>query len=121
MIVTLHQIRRRKEIRRNTLERELKKITEQLVNMGAQKILVFGSYAEGNIKSWSDLDIIAVMPSTRTGKEWMGKIYDEIDRNVGCDILAYTHEELEKTIPVSRFVRHALENGSVIYETGPEG
>ncbi|MDQ1318686.1 MAG: Nucleotidyltransferase protein [Candidatus Poribacteria bacterium] len=44
------------------------------------------------------------------------KIYDEIDRNVDCDILAYTQEELEKLIPISRFVKHALETGKVVYE-----
>jgi hypothetical protein len=51
------------------------------------------------------------------GKDWMGKVYEEIDRGVDCDILCYTPQELEVLIPVSRFVRHALETGKVIYET----
>ena len=121
MALTIQKIKKRKERRKKVLARDLESITRQLVRMGAQKILLFGSYAEGIIRSWSDLDIIAVMPSTRTGKEWMGKIYDEIERNVACDILAFTHEELEKQIPLSRFLRYALENGRVIHETGSEG
>jgi hypothetical protein len=40
----------------------------------------------------------------------------QIDREVSCDILAYTEEELERTIPVSRFLRYALKTGKVIYE-----
>ena len=46
----------------------------------------------------------------------MGKIYAEVDRDVDCDFLAYTSEELEENIPVSRFLRHALKTGRVIYE-----
>ena len=116
MALTIQKIKHRKERRKNSLAKDLESIKRQLVRMGAQKILLFGSYAEGAIRSWSDLDIIAVMPSTSTGKEWMRKIYSEIERDVACDILAYTHEELEKQIPVSRFLRYTLKNGRVIHD-----
>jgi len=115
--ITLQDIKDRKEKRRQLLQSELERISEQLEVMGALKIIVFGSYAEGHVRSTSDLDIIAIMPSTMSGKKWMLKIYDEIDRNVDCDILAYTQEELEKLMPISRFVRHALDTGRIVYET----
>lgn len=115
--INLQDIKDRKEIRKKLLDVELERISEQLKNIGALKIVVFGSYAEGIVRSTSDLDIIAIMPSTMSGKEWMLKVYDEIDRNIDCDILCYTTEELERLIPISRFVRHALETGKVIYET----
>jgi predicted nucleotidyltransferase len=114
--INLKQIRARKERRKKALGKNLEIIKKQLQDMGALRIILFGSYASGNIRSWSDLDIIAVMPSTKTGKEWMQKIYDEVDRQVECDILAYTEEEIEKTIPVSRFLRNALKTGKVLYE-----
>jgi predicted nucleotidyltransferase len=121
--ISLQGIRDRKEKRRQLLQSELKRISEQLIEMGALKIIVFGSYAEGHVRSNSDLDIIAIMPpilsgqNEMRGKDWMGKVYEEIDRGVDCDILCYTPQELEVLIPVSRFVRHALETGKVIYET----
>jgi len=121
MALTLQKIRDQKEMRRKELDSELEKITRQLIDMGAIKIILFGSYAQGDIRSWSDLDIIAIMPSKRTGREWMAKIYGEIDREVDCDILAYTGEELENTIPVSRFLRHALSAGRLIYEGRSQG
>jgi predicted nucleotidyltransferase len=120
MALTLQKIRDQKEVRRRKLESELEKIKTQLINMGALKIILFGSYAQGDIRSWSDLDIIAIMPSKRTGREWMAKIYGEIDREVDCDILAYTDEELENAIPVSRFLRYALRTGRLIYERGSQ-
>jgi predicted nucleotidyltransferase len=115
--ITLQDIRERKEKRRQLLQSELERISEQLKSMGALKIIVFGSYAEGHVRSTSDLDIIAIMPSTLIGRKWMLKIYDEIDRNVECDILAYTQKELDELIPISRFVRHALDTGKIVYET----
>jgi predicted nucleotidyltransferase len=114
--VTLRELRARKTKRRCDLERALRSVSRQLRDMGALKIVLFGSFAQGRVRSDSDLDLISIMPQTRTGKQWMKKIYEEIEREVDCDILAYTPQELEKMLPVSRFLRHALKTGKVIYE-----
>ena len=118
MSITLEKIRARKKMRERELGKAWEKISKQLEDRGALRICIFGSYANDHVRRWSDLDIIAIMPSSKTGKEWMSKIYNEVDRDVDCDILAYTNEELEKTIPVSRFLRHALKTGRLIYERG---
>ena len=118
MAVTLEEIRARKELRRRDLQRSLERITGQLRDMGAIKVIVFGSFASGDITSRSDLDILAVMPSTKSGREWMGKIYEEVDRDVDCDILAYTREEIEKMLPVSGILRNAMSGGRTVYEAG---
>ena len=120
MAITLEKIRAKKEKRKRALQKDLEKIQNQLEEMGALKIILFGSYAQGHVRSSSDLDIISIMPSTRSGKEWMRKIYEEVEREVSCDILAYTKEELESAVPVSRFLRHAIKTGEVIYEKRPE-
>jgi predicted nucleotidyltransferase len=102
----------------------LERIKNYLVDNGALKIILFGSFAEHlarpgkfrGARRGTDLDIICVMPPSKTGKEWTAQIYAEAERDVDCDILAYTEEELVKTIPVSGFLRHALETGKVIHE-----
>lgn len=114
--MNLQQIRDRKDRRKKLIQQELEKIKLCLINMGAIRIIVFGSYANGNVTSYSDLDLIAVMPPIKSGREWMREIYDKIDREVDCDIIAYTEEELENTKQISRFLRHALETGKVVYE-----
>jgi hypothetical protein len=81
-----------------------------------KKNIVFGSVANGRIHSSNDLDLLAIMPVQMSGRKWMGKIYEEIDRQVDSDILAFTEEELEKALPVSRFLRNVLASGKVIYE-----
>jgi predicted nucleotidyltransferase len=119
MAITLKDIKARKEARRTALQRSLERITGQLRDMGALKVIVFGSFASGDVTSHSDLDLIAIMPSTQSGREWMGRIYEEVDRDIDCDILAYTREEIEKMLPVSGILRSALSSGRTVYEAGP--
>lgn len=69
--ISLQEIRERKEKRRQLLQVELERISEQLKAIGALKIIVFGSYAEGHVRSTSDLNIITIMPSTMIGRKWM--------------------------------------------------
>ncbi|MFZ1946880.1 MAG: nucleotidyltransferase domain-containing protein [bacterium] len=114
--VTLKDIRRRKAKRRRELAAALRSVRVQLREMGALKIVVFGSFARNLVRSDSDLDLISIMPATVSGRQWMRRIYAEVERGADCDILAYTPEELEATLPASRFLRHALKTGRVIYE-----
>lgn len=117
MALTLEKIRAKKAQQQKALEAALKEIREQLITMGAVKIILFGSLARGPITRWSDLDIICIMPGGKTGKEWKDKIYEGIHWEVGCDLMVYTEDELEQTLPVSRFLRYALKTGKVIYES----
>jgi predicted nucleotidyltransferase len=129
MKLSLKRIRAEKRKRERALADNLERIKAYLIDRGAFKIVLFGSFAEvlehperrHGARRGTDLDILCVMPSSKTGREWMAQIYAETEREVDCDILAYTEEELEKTIPVSGFLRRALETGRVIYEKRPEG
>jgi len=106
--------------RMRELKAELGRIVEQLKNLGALKIVLFGSYVTGEVWSGSDLDILVVMPPSKTGKEWMEEIYSKVERNIASDILAFTEKELEKGIKISRFLRYVLRNGMVVYESKPK-
>jgi predicted nucleotidyltransferase len=114
MATTLDEIQDRTEERKIALRNALDRITAQLRDMGALKVIVFGSFAHGDVTSGSDLGLVAVMPSTKGGKEWRGQIYEEVDR----DILAYTQEEVEKLLPASGILRTALQTGRTVYEAG---
>jgi uncharacterized protein len=116
LLRTLDEIFRKKEARAIDLEHNLQRIVAQLRDMGARKIIVFGSLARGDIGPHSDLDLLAIMPASRTGREWLRKIYEEVDRGIACDIVAYNERELEEMMPVSRFLRHILREGEVVYE-----
>ena len=118
---TLKSIRERKEKRRDALEQNLTHIVEQLKAFGARKVILFGSLVRGDTGLWSDLDIIAIMPSSLSSQEWMRKIYTEVERGIACDILAYNERDLQGMLPTSSLLRHALKEGKVIYEAGSTG
>ena len=121
MTLTLKQLQARRAVRKKELEYGLKKITRTLKDMGALKIVLFGSYASGTIRAWSDLDVLAIMPSTKGGKEWFKEIYDTVDMVVSADILPFTEQELKAKMETSSFIRHAVRTGRVIYEKEQKG
>ena len=119
-MLNIAELHARKEQRKCILAEHLDRMTGQLAEMGVLRVIVFGSFAEDAVRSTSDIDLIAVMPETRTGKEWRRYVGENLDREVGCDLLVYTEKELAEMIPVSRFLRHALATGRTVYEKRPE-
>ncbi len=118
---TLEEILQRKERRREALWRALPRLVEQLAAMGALRVVLFGSLARGEAGLSSDLDLIAVMPDSLNSRDWTRKVYAEVDPGVACDLLVYTESDLKRMLPVSRFLRHALREGKVLYEASSEG
>jgi predicted nucleotidyltransferase len=101
--------------RRERLSHALDKVVSSLKGLGALRIVVFGSYVEGRLRRWSDLDVLAVMPPSRSGAEWFRVVGDAVDTDVPVDILTFTPEELEAAVERSSFVRRALRTGRVVH------
>lgn len=116
MPVTLKKLKAQRADRTRRLNRTLAQVSQTLKSMGAMKIIVFGSYASGMIRRWSDLDILVVMPATKSGKEWFKEIYEQVDGETSTDILPFTTAELKAKMKTSSFIRHALKTGKVAYE-----
>ncbi len=112
------KLRTQRAARQRRLEQALKATLHKLREMGAIKIILFGSYASGIIRRWSELDMIVIMPSTKSGKEWFKDIYDRVDVDLPVDIPPFTREEFERKIVTSSFIRYALKTGKVLYDGG---
>lgn len=111
MIVKQEQL----EKRRQKLERELARAVDELKAMGAERIILVGSMAEGAIGPLSDIDLVVVM---RTGLRFLDRLkeaYGKIKPAVGMDILVYTPDELEEMRNKNPFLAHALVRGRVLY------
>lgn len=113
---TLNDILKRKSERKEKLKNSLNSIKNQLIKIGAEKIIIFGSYAKEDIDINSDLDLLIVMPSTKTGKEWIKYIYDIIDSNIATDIIAYNRNEFQEKLITNSFLSHIKNTGTIIYE-----
>ncbi|MFX1512711.1 MAG: nucleotidyltransferase domain-containing protein [Promethearchaeota archaeon] len=112
----LQRILSRKRNREKELKSSLNSMKNQLIRLGALKIILFGSLHHDKIDIHSDIDLLVIMPSSKSGKEWWGFIYDKVERDISSDILVYNQEEFEEDIHHSRFLRNILECGKMIYE-----
>lgn len=82
-----------------TYERELARIVEQLrTRYGAERILVFGSVARGEVHEDSDIDLIVIK---RTDERWIDRVTAallSVDSRLPVDIVVYTPEEFDARV-----------------------
>ena len=112
----LEEILQRKKEREERLKSSLASVTKQLRDLGALKIILFGSLAEEDVDVSSDLDLLIIMPPEKSGKEWMRLIYDNIEPGIASDIIIYNQKELQESLARSSFLRGILDSGRIIYE-----
>ena len=109
-------IRRIHPNRREQLEGELDRIISILKDMGALRIILFGSLADGSVGSFSDIDLIVVMDTDEPFVKRLDKVYKAVCPRVACDILLNNPGEFERMKKESSFVRRAISTGRVIYK-----
>ena len=112
----LEEILQRKREMEEKLKFSLASVTRQLRDLGALKVILFGSLAEEDVDVFSDLDLLVIMPPEKSGKEWTRSVYENIDLGIASDIIIYNHKELEENLATSSFLRGILDSGRTVYE-----
>jgi hypothetical protein len=98
----------KKEIEK--IKEEIKKFKEKI---GADKLIIFGSFARGNFNEHSDIDVLIV------SKKFRGKrFYDRLKGlwlkwplDLPADFICYTPEEFEKLKKEVSIVSEAIGEG----------
>lgn len=105
------------ESRKQELQDELDRITNILINQyNAEKIILFGSMATGDIHEWSDIDLIVIKKTKEPFIKRLKNASLLIGSNVSCDLIIYTEEEFEKMKKEKRsFAKDVMKKGKVIY------
>lgn len=114
-MLSVDEIIEQKNKRKARLEEALQSIAAQLIAMGAWKVILFGSLAENQVDVHSDLDLLAIMPSSKSTKEWTDIIYESVDRAVASEIIVFNERDFAEQLPISRFLQHIVQ-GKVVYE-----
>ena len=79
---------------RHTLGELAQIAAEPLRRSGAERAVVFGSYARGTADGYSDLDLVVVLHTHRPRSERWSLLRELLDRlPVSVDLLVYTPEE----------------------------
>jgi predicted nucleotidyltransferase len=99
-----------------TIRREIDRLVEMLRTRGATLIVLFGSIARDEATLFSDADVLAVMPSSESFVDRLANLYCELAPRIDLDLFVYTPAEFEE-MRDRPFVRHALREGRVLYDS----
>lgn len=106
------------EQRRKLLEEELGRIVELLTRYyEPEKIILFGSLAEGDIQEWSDIDLLIVKKTTKRPLDRILEASRLIRPTIGIDLFVYTPDEFASLMQEKfSFLTAIAQKGKVLYE-----
>ena len=99
------------------LNTEIDSIKRQLVEKyKAERIILFGSAAQGRFTPDSDVDFFVVKSDEKGFHERLVDVYRLIKKNVAADFIVYTPQELKERVTLGDpFIRSILTEGKVLY------
>jgi predicted nucleotidyltransferase len=115
-MVDIAAIKNSKSERKQQLQDELEHLLEQLKDFNILKVILFGSLIEDNIDINSDIDLLIIMPNSKSTKEWTNIIYETIERNIASDLIIFNFNDFKEMLPTSSFLQHIIETGKILYE-----
>lgn len=105
----------RKKLPKNIIEEITRRI---IANFDPQKVILFGSYAYGDPKPESDIDILVIMHTELSEIQQAQAIRKSINPLFGLDLLVYKPDNISKRIQWGdSFLKEILEKGVILYES----
>jgi predicted nucleotidyltransferase len=97
---------------------KIKKFGRQIgEQFGAEKVILFGSYARGSVTADSDVDLLVIGPFKGKSVDKSVEIRLKLRPQFPVDILIRTAEKVQKRVKMGDcFMREILEEGKVLYE-----
>lgn len=103
---------------KKTIQAEIKRIVEQLVKKyKPEKIILFGSAAQGNLENVNDLDFLIIKENVPFyGIDRIAELDEIIDRDMAIDILVFQPKEVEERLKLGDpFLKLIMKEGKVLY------
>ena len=104
----------------------VEEMTERLKKLKPYRVILFGSYANGNPTENSDLDVLVVLDSEEMAKNLdekierdmpVSKMLININRKIAMDLITYSKAEYEYLINQNEFFVKEINNTvSILYE-----
>lgn len=112
--IKLPPLARRKRLPKRAIRQVVQAIAKRF---NPEKIILFGSYAYGDPKPWSDVDLLLVMETELTERAQRLLISRAINAPFRIEVLVRTPANLKKRLN-SRdyFLQEIVSKGQVVYE-----
>lgn len=100
------------------LQSELERWTNILKNKyNPEKIILFGSFADGKIGEWSDVDLIIIKDIEKPFLKRIEEVLLLLHPEAGVDVLVYTSQEFKNLCETRLFFKEEIsKKGVIIYE-----
>ena len=83
-----------------------------------QKIFLFGSYAYGQPRDYSDIDLLVILPFTEKKSQKSLEILNKIKPIFALDLLVRTPSEIQQRLEWGDFLlQEIFEKGKILYES----
>lgn len=98
------------EGRAQVLQAELDRFVDIVSrDMNPERIVLFGSFAHGEVHEWSDLDLVVVMETDLSFLNRLRTIRRRVHPQVTTDLFVYTPDEWERLRVASPFIRDEID------------
>ena len=99
---------------------EIKEFGRQIgEEFGAERVILFGSYAKGYASPDSDVDLLVIGPFEGRSADKSVEIRMKLRPHFPVDMLIRTPAKIQQRIEMGDdFIREILEEGKVLYEAG---
>jgi predicted nucleotidyltransferase len=112
--INVPTIDQRTRIPQEAIDEVVRQIAEKFK---PQKIILFGSYARGDPRPESDVDLLVVMDTPLREVHQAIQICQQIEYRFGLDLIVHTPKRLAERVKMGDwFLRDVLKEGKVLYE-----
>ncbi len=109
----ISRVNRPRDVSRNNIRGIVKQIATQFK---PEKIILFGSFAYGDPKPESDVDLLVVMETPLRNSEQASEIVRAVDYHFGMDLIVRRPKQLDERVAQGdSFLREIVEKGEVVY------
>ncbi len=113
-VVRVPPINVRDRIPQQAIEDAVRQIVEQFQ---PQRVILFGSYAHGQPRRESDVDLLVVMDTSLRETEQAVRICQAIDYHFGLDLIVRTPATMARRLALGDpFLHEVVSKGKVLYE-----
>lgn len=82
-----------------------------------ERIILFGSHANGRARDDSDVDLLVVMPFKGKGARMSVEILNRVEPEFPVDVIVRTPRQLRERLALNDFfLSDVVKNGKVLYE-----
>jgi predicted nucleotidyltransferase len=113
--INVPTIDQRTRIPQEAIDEVVRQIAEKFK---PQKIILFGSYARGDPRPESDVDLLVIIDASLKESKLSLEIRRYLGVMFGLDLIVYTSQHLKDRVEMGDWFLHdVLEEGKVLYES----